>query len=196
MTTQSTADKKSRRRWFSPRFSLRMLMLLVTAAAVGSAFWWRWPVTQTTDRARGIQVLRETFTYHRGLRGELIKHGVHRETVAGEVILEEYYREGVLHGPYRKSSYGKVITGEYYAGKQHGTWEFLPSPDEIRDLTPPPMRIPLAALRSPSLTLKVHQSAKYTGSKNTGTEENGTAHFSGGIIRESSASVMNSKTIG
>lgn len=135
MTTQSTADKKSRRRWFSPRFSLRMLMLLVTAAAVGSAFWWRWPVTQTTDRARGIQVLRETFTYHRGLRGELIKHGVHRETVAGEVILEEYYREGVLHGPYRKSSYGEVITGEYYAGKQHGTWEFLPRPDEVRDRT-------------------------------------------------------------
>ncbi len=142
MTTQTTADKKSPRRWFAPRFSLRMLMLMVTAAALGSAFWWRWPVTQTTDRERGVQVLRETFTYHRGLRGELIKHGVHRDTVAGEVILEEYYREGVLHGPYRKSSYGNVITGEYYAGKQHGTWEFLPSPDEIRDLTPTPYADP------------------------------------------------------
>ena len=45
MTTPAIADKKPRRRWFSPRFSLKMLMLAVTAAAIGSAVWWRWPVT-------------------------------------------------------------------------------------------------------------------------------------------------------
>lgn len=133
MTTPATADMKPRRRGFSPRFSLKMLMLAVTAAAVAAAFWWRWPVTQTTENKQGSRVTMETFTYHRGLRGNLIKHGVHRTMIDGEVDLEEYYREGVLHGPYRRSG---IIIGEYYLGKQHGTWEFLPRPDEVRDLTP------------------------------------------------------------
>ncbi|MGI8977996.1 MAG: toxin-antitoxin system YwqK family antitoxin [Pirellulaceae bacterium] len=122
MTTNRVAKQRSPRRWFSPRFSLRLLMLLVTAAAVGSAFWWRWPVTQTTEKRQGSSVTKETSTYHRGLWGNLIKHGVHRETVDGEVVLEEHYREGLRHGPYRSLR----VTGEFLLGEPHGTWRFEP----------------------------------------------------------------------
>lgn len=120
MTTPSITEKKPRR-WFSPRFSLKMLMLAVTAAAVGAAFWWRWPVTQTTEKKQGLRVTTETFTYHRGLRGNLIKHGVHRITRDGKVEMEEYYREGLLHGPYRR---GGWVTGEYFLGEKHGIWRY------------------------------------------------------------------------
>ena len=121
MTTPAPADTKLRRRWLSPRFSLKMLMLVVTAAAVGAAFWWRWPVTQTTEKKRGSSVTTETFTYHRGLRGDLIKHGVHRIVRDDNVETEAYYREGLLHGPYRR---GGWVTGEYFLGEKHGTWRY------------------------------------------------------------------------
>lgn len=124
MTTKFFAEKRPQRRWFSPKFSLRMLMLMVTATAVGSAFWWRWPVTRTTTVRKGSVTFQETFTYHRGFGGELIKHGVHRTTVNGEVELEEYFREGVLHGPFQQSEWSGTVTGEYFDGKKHGTWNY------------------------------------------------------------------------
>src|SRR6188768_2907257 len=103
MTTPAIPETKPRRRWPSPRFSLQMLFLMVTVAAIGSWYWWRWPVTVTTETAKGSRVFRETFTYHRDLWGNLIKHGVHRATSTGGLDLQEYYREGVLHGPFRSS---------------------------------------------------------------------------------------------
>jgi hypothetical protein len=123
MTTPTASAKKLPRRWFSPRFSLRMLILLVTAAAIGSAFWWRWPVTRITVKRLGSQEFRETYTYHRGFSGNLIKHGMHRTTIDGELDLEEHYSEGVRHGPYRKAGQA-TATGEFAAGKRHGIWEF------------------------------------------------------------------------
>ncbi len=136
MTTPATADKKPRRRWLSPRFSLKMLMLAVTAAAVGAAFWWRWPVTQTTEKKQGSSITTETFTYHRGLWGNLIKHGVHRITRDGNVELEEFYREGLLHGPYRRIWGMGSITGEWYLGERDGTWKYEPA-----DYLPPEQRL-------------------------------------------------------
>ena len=97
----SAAVNMKPRRWFAPRFSLRMLLVVVTAAGVGAGVWWRWPVTQVTTKefVSGRFTAQETYTYHRGFRGELIKHGVHRKTLNGKIELEEHYREGVLHGP-------------------------------------------------------------------------------------------------
>lgn len=122
-------EKQKPRRWLTPRFSLRTLFVVVTTATVGAGVWWRWPVTKvTTKESEGGYTLQETYTYHRGFRSELIKHGVHRQTVNGEVELEEHYREGVLHGPYRQSEPGAIdrITGEYLAGKKHGVWNYSP----------------------------------------------------------------------
>ena len=123
MKSPSTSTTKPSRRWFAPRFSLRMLILIVTAAAVGSAVWWRWPVTQTTVKKLGSREFRETSTYHRGIWGNLIKHGVHRTTIDGELDLEEHYGEGVRHGPYQKAGYAPA-KGQYAVGKRHGLWEF------------------------------------------------------------------------
>jgi hypothetical protein len=81
------------RRWFSPRFSLKMLMLAVTAAAVGSAVWWRWPVT-IQKVIRQSPLIEETRTYHRGLWGNLIEHGVYRRTVDGKIEREMHFHEG------------------------------------------------------------------------------------------------------
>jgi hypothetical protein len=135
MTTPATADKKPRRRWFSPRFSLKMLMLGVTVAAIGSAVWWRWPVTQVTEKKQGSSVTREIFTYHRGLRGNLIKHGVHRITRDGKVELEEFYREGLLHGPQHRNTAMGSFTGEWFLGEKDGTWKYEPA-----DYLPPEQR--------------------------------------------------------
>ena len=69
MTTPSGSDKKPPRRWFSPRFSLKMLMLAVTAAAIGSAVWWRWPITDRWYEDKGAITLTHSGTFHRGLWG-------------------------------------------------------------------------------------------------------------------------------
>lgn len=135
MTTPTTAAKRPRR-WFFPRFSLKMLMLAVTAAAVGAAFWWRWPVTQTTEKKQGSSVSQETFTYHRGLRGNLIKHGVHRITRDGKIIREEFFQEDILHGPFRQSWGMGSSTGAWYLGEKDGIWKYDPS-EEL----PPEQRI-------------------------------------------------------
>jgi hypothetical protein len=90
-------------------------------------------VTQVTTKefVSGRFTAQETYTFHRGFRGELIKHGVHRKTLNGKVELEEHYREGVLHGPYQESSpfsrdTRKITEGEYRAGMKHGTWSYAP----------------------------------------------------------------------
>lgn len=125
MSTPAIFETKPRRRWFSPRFSLQVLFLFVTAAAIGSAYWWRWPVTVTTEVTKGKRIFRETFTYHRDLKGNLIKHGVHRATITGGLDLEEYYQEGVLHGPFRSSySHSGSTTGQFYLGEKDGTWKY------------------------------------------------------------------------
>lgn len=69
-----------------------MLMLTVTVAAVGGAIWWRWPVIVTTSYGNSVTQQ----TYHRGLWGNLIRHGAHRTTVQGKVERERQYREGEL----------------------------------------------------------------------------------------------------
>lgn len=136
MTTQVTSKKKPPLHWFAPRFSLRMLLLVVTVAAIGSAVWWRWPVMRTTTVRKDSYLYEETFTYHRGLWGNLIRHGVHRTTVDGEVKLEEHYREGLLHGPQRISRRELLVTGEYFLGEKHGTWKYESRPEPILHLLP------------------------------------------------------------
>jgi hypothetical protein len=89
----TTASVRPKRRWFSPRFSLKMLMLAVTAAAVGSAVWWRWPVT-IKSVIRRSPLIEDTTTYHRGLWGNLIEHGVYRRTVDGKIEREIHFYEG------------------------------------------------------------------------------------------------------
>jgi|GEM_PF-6583778 hypothetical protein len=111
MTTPATADMKPRR-WLLPRFSLKVLMLAVTAAAIGSAVWWRWPITVLSEKRYGSSVVKETSTYHRGLRGDLIKHGVYRRTINGKLELEGEWFEGEL---------GKC---EYRTGSTVLTYEF------------------------------------------------------------------------
>ncbi len=93
MTTPSIAQKKPPRRWFAPRFSLRMLMLVVTVAAIGSAVWWRWPIT-IHKVIRQSPLIEETTTYHRGLWGNLIKHGLYRRTIDGKIEREMHFQEG------------------------------------------------------------------------------------------------------
>jgi hypothetical protein len=106
-----------------------MLLIVMTAAGVGAAVWWRWPVTVTVARLEASPVdgdtyqVYETTTYHRGLRGELIRHGVNRRMHEHELWLECHYREGVLHGPWRE---WPGTTGEYFAGEKHGEWERVP----------------------------------------------------------------------
>jgi hypothetical protein len=89
----STTASVRPRCWLSPRFSLKMLMLAVTAAAVGSAVWWRWPVT-IKRVIRQSPLIEETRTYHRGLWGNLIEHGVYRRTVDGKIEREMHFHEG------------------------------------------------------------------------------------------------------
>src|SRR5678815_4982878 len=94
MTSTPASDKKPLS-WFAPRFSLRMLLFVVTAAAIGGAIWWRWPLT-VKKVVRHAPLIEETTTYHRGLWGNLIKHGVHLRTIEGKIDRKMQYQEGEL----------------------------------------------------------------------------------------------------
>jgi hypothetical protein len=146
MTTQTIADGKVRQRGFALRFSLRMLMLMMTVLAIGSGVWWRWPIQRTQQTKMNHRIPgvgspiygTETVTYHRGWNGVLIQHGRRTLIYDGKLYEDEILQEGIKHGPARyPHGLGYIpethlpadlrsATGEFFHGKKHGTWEFIP----------------------------------------------------------------------
>lgn len=116
MNTASSSPPRSRRL----QFSLRLLLLGITAFAIGFPIWYRWPYEETRVVGPGATV---TTVWQRQFGGERLKHG--RETrTQGKLVQSSNYRRGKSHGPYMLSISGEPIEeGQFVDGKREGVWK-------------------------------------------------------------------------
>src|SRR5262245_11196017 len=97
------------------RYSLRALLVVLTLACIGLAYWYRWPYAKevvygATDRplwtegGQPIYLGKEVQRYRRVLRGEPLRQGLTEYfDVSGRRIGEDHWREDRLHGPFVRS---------------------------------------------------------------------------------------------
>jgi len=118
------------------RYSLRALLVALTLACIGVAYWYRWPYEkvilygsgppQWGDKSQPIVLAKEIQRYRRVLRGEPLREGLTEYfDVQGRRVGEDHWREDQLHGPFvRWYTSGIVqLRGQYDMGRQHGLWE-------------------------------------------------------------------------
>ncbi len=123
------------RRWLSPRFSLRVLLIAVTAFAIGFPIWHRWPyeekqVTYAKNAAGQPDLSRppvawRVITWQRQWGGGRQQHGQERYYVGGKLVELETHRDGQLHGPFKRFSVREGAireSGQYAFGRPTGTW--------------------------------------------------------------------------
>ena len=124
------------RKWLRPRFGLRLLMLAVTAFAIGFPIWYRWPyeeVRELDDFSSRVT------TWQRQWGGRRPRHGPERHFADGQLSFLMTYRDGLMHGPYfsysiRTGANNKLVrdsepaeTGEYLDDEKHGAWTHVDS---------------------------------------------------------------------
>jgi hypothetical protein len=138
-SAQGSTAPKHRRRWLRPQLSLRVLLLLVTAFAIGFPLWYVWPYTVheyqypsvagQEDRTKPPQA--ETISsWKRTWGGEPVLHGKHilrfDNGRHGTVERTTNYVLGKRHGEYIESRNGEVVLrGQYDADEKSGTWNIL-----------------------------------------------------------------------
>src|SRR5438034_1924689 len=88
------------------QFSLRLLLLGITAFAIGFPIWYRWPyqeVLEQRDPVTGAVTSRRIMTRQRQWGGENLPHGKqedHHLWGGDEMIITTHYVRGNRHGPY------------------------------------------------------------------------------------------------
>jgi hypothetical protein len=130
MTNTELPTTSTRRRRPLLTFSLRFLLLAVTAFAIGFAVWYRWPYTEAELTAVASDPFatpdkREVVTtWQRQWGGTRVKQGPEQTHVNGRLVSTVEYRDGVLEGPARNfGPAGEVLEeGEFRAGKKQGLW--------------------------------------------------------------------------
>src|SRR5207302_9939835 len=87
------------RRW-RLQFSLRLLLLAITAFAIGFPIWYRWPYReQTLQRdATGAVVAKRITTWQRQWGGERLQHGPD-QFILGDATFTTMYVRGLRRGP-------------------------------------------------------------------------------------------------
>jgi hypothetical protein len=127
MNASAGRSTPAAKRWPRFRFSLRVLLLAFTAAAIGFPIWYRWPYTEEsqlpadTSKPPAFHVVT---TWRRTWGGGRTKHGPEtRERRDGKVSVVEHYKEGVLDGPFTEHYHGTEIAGQYTAGQKSGRWK-------------------------------------------------------------------------
>jgi hypothetical protein len=114
----SEAMSTNRPRRLRLQFSLRLLLLVLTAFAIGFPIWYRWPYTEVT--AKGTR----TTTWQRQWGGGRLQHGT-QTLRQGKLVQTSNYRRGEPHGPYMTKFGDKVVErGQYVAGKKEGVWTY------------------------------------------------------------------------
>ena len=92
------------RRPLALRYSLRMLLLALTAFAIGFPIWYRWyrlPYEEEVSKAarrKGAPVFKQTVTWQRQWGGGRLKHGPESHYMDGELLERTMYRDGQPHG--------------------------------------------------------------------------------------------------
>jgi hypothetical protein len=123
----SDATSTRPRRW-RLQFSLRLLLLALTAFAIGFPIWYRWPYEESTEdrNAAGIVTRQTTTTWQRQWGGGRLKHGIQqtRQLTFGPYITTTTYVRGKRNGPYTES-FAKTQfsqTGQYADDMKEGRW--------------------------------------------------------------------------
>jgi hypothetical protein len=117
------------RSWLRPRFSLRVLLLAVTAFAIGFPVWYRWPYEEVEilpPSGRGKPVVEQRITtWQRQWGGEPLKHGPHRIVRDGKTFELTTYRNGRKHGQYYLT-FGDpkdaALSGQFVDDEMDGVW--------------------------------------------------------------------------
>jgi hypothetical protein len=111
-----TLSRKTGPRRTRLQFSLRLLLVAVTAFAIGFPIWYRWPYEEVD--AGGTR----TTTWQRQWGGSRLQHGK-RTLTQGKLVQISTYRRGQAHGPYLLKVGDQVEeVGQYVDGLKEGTW--------------------------------------------------------------------------
>lgn len=130
------------------RFSLRVLLLAVTAFAVGFPIWYRWPyeeeqvswakdATGKDDHSRPPDA-RRVKTWQRQWGSGRLQHGEERYYIGGKLVELTSYATGKLHGPSRRYDFqhGYVAEQRFYdRGVRVGVWKNLDGTGRERSRT-------------------------------------------------------------
>jgi len=110
------------------QFSLRLLLIGLTAFAIGFPIWYRWPYVETEvvyfGSGKSQRPLRTmSSTWRRTWGGGKAKHG----RAIGEYLQWEktvsHFQDGKLHGPYAVHFQGQLtLKGQYVHGQMEGAW--------------------------------------------------------------------------
>jgi hypothetical protein len=150
-STLTTSTPTIPRRSFVPQFSLRLLFVLVTLSAIGTALWYRWPIVEEVDLYAQLpdyekrwvtpakaRATRGEYSYRREWGGGRIRHGWSREyNFQGKLVREELWSEGQRHGPSRSWNRDGKLEWEaaFAGGRPHGKWSFsIPDQKEMRTI--------------------------------------------------------------
>src|SRR5438874_5953770 len=93
----SDAATVSRPRVWRLQFSLRLLLLALTAFAIGFPIWYRWPYVESGPSAS--MASERTITWQRQWGGGRLRHGP-EITKSGGITSTVNYRRGKKHGLY------------------------------------------------------------------------------------------------
>lgn len=131
--TRSAAEP-AKRRWLPRlRFSLRLLLLAVTAFAIGFPIWYRWPYRteefhyhQTNGKPDPSRLAsRQLITWQRQWGGGKLQQGpMTTWRTALNVRAVERYQHGVKTGPYEFHSDDYDLAGQFLDGEKQGVWRF------------------------------------------------------------------------
>src|SRR5438034_4361549 len=112
------------------QFSLRLLLLAITAFAIGFPIWYRWPyqeVREERDPVTGAVTSKMIVHWQRQWGGDRLLHGKeerHYFWGGGAIVITEHYVRGNRHGPYtiRGSKGTPSTTGQYSDDMREGLW--------------------------------------------------------------------------
>jgi hypothetical protein len=116
-----------KRRRLLPRlqFSLRLLLLGLTAFAIGFPIWYRWPyqtVVEERDPKTGKVITTRASTWQRQWGAPPLRHGPERFEAGNMVAVTNYVR-GKKEGPYHAQNKTKYReSGQYHDDMKEGTW--------------------------------------------------------------------------
>jgi hypothetical protein len=122
--------------WLRPQFSLHMLLLAVTAFAIGFPIWYRWPYEEVIQLdASGQQLVQRATTWQRQWGGGGLRHGPQRIIIDGKTFSVTSYENGRKHGPFidftlidDSTGCAAVVTsqpatiGQYVDDEKDGVW--------------------------------------------------------------------------
>jgi hypothetical protein len=130
-----TTSKKRRRPLLT--FSLRFLLLAVTAFAIGFPIWYRWPYEVSDTKRSQNPDVRHTTTWQREWGGGRTKVAQSRY-YKGKRDLFQGFRGEMRHGPFEVATYAGTFreVGRYTGGKKDGRWQRFDSQGKVTEAIP------------------------------------------------------------